>query len=258
MAAAFDPPLSALPDDAEVVVINTITGPRTARQLAHEVGEGLGLSPHRLTDLRIAVHELATNTIPHAGGSGLLSIWKAGNHLVVQIDDGSRITDPLVGAALLGPRRSVTGYTSSTRSPTSCACTAPATAPACAPTSGTPDRTPSARRPPEAAPPTSDNGYGLACRSNWRSSEPGRCSCALATHQYRRRSTAAGLVAARCPAHPPGLASACPRSGAVTGVVVHPWWWPAVIPDGRVGSAARCDCGVASGGQGATGLCGSP
>ena len=72
VAAAFDPPLSALPDDAEVVVINTITGPRTARQLVHEVGEGLGLSPQRLTDLRIAVHELATNTILHAGGSGLL------------------------------------------------------------------------------------------------------------------------------------------------------------------------------------------
>jgi anti-sigma regulatory factor (Ser/Thr protein kinase) len=108
VAAAFDPPLSALPDDAEVVVVNTITGPRTARQLAHEVGEGLGLSPHRLTDLRIAVHELATNTILHAGGSGLLSIWKAGNHLVVQIDDGGRITDPLVGRR--PPRPSEIGH----------------------------------------------------------------------------------------------------------------------------------------------------
>jgi anti-sigma regulatory factor (Ser/Thr protein kinase) len=108
VAAAFDPPLSALPDDAEVVVVNTTTGPRTARQLAHEVGEGLGLSPHRLTDLRIAVHELATNTILHAGGSGLLSIWKAGNHLVVQIDDGGRITDPLVGRR--PPRPSEIGH----------------------------------------------------------------------------------------------------------------------------------------------------
>jgi anti-sigma regulatory factor (Ser/Thr protein kinase) len=108
VAAAFDPPLSALPDDAEVVVVNTTTGPRTARQLAHEVGEGLGLPPHRLTDLRIAVHELATNTILHAGGSGLLSIWKAGNDLVVQIDDGGRITDPLVGRR--PPRPSEIGH----------------------------------------------------------------------------------------------------------------------------------------------------
>jgi anti-sigma regulatory factor (Ser/Thr protein kinase) len=108
VAAAFDPPLSALPDDAEVVVINTATGPRTARQLAHEVGEGLGLSPRRLADLRIAVHELATNTILHAGGSGLLSIWKAGNHLVVQADDGGQITDPLVGRR--PPRPSEIGH----------------------------------------------------------------------------------------------------------------------------------------------------
>ena len=79
-----------------------------ARQLAHEVGEGLGLPPHRLTDLRIAVHELATNTILHAGGNGLLSIWKAGNHLVVQIDDGGRITDPLVGRR--PPRPSEIGH----------------------------------------------------------------------------------------------------------------------------------------------------
>jgi anti-sigma regulatory factor (Ser/Thr protein kinase) len=108
VAAAFDPPLSALPDDAEVVVINTITGPRTARQLVHEVGEGLGLSQQRLTDLRIAVHELATNTILHAGGSGLLSIWKAANCLVVQADDGGRITDPMVGRR--PPRPSEIGH----------------------------------------------------------------------------------------------------------------------------------------------------
>ena len=42
VAAAFDPPLSALPDDAEVVVINTITGPRTARQLVHGSVRGSG------------------------------------------------------------------------------------------------------------------------------------------------------------------------------------------------------------------------
>ena len=46
--------LPQMPDDAEVVVVNTTTGPRTARQLAHEVGEGLGLPPHRLADGAVA------------------------------------------------------------------------------------------------------------------------------------------------------------------------------------------------------------
>lgn len=102
-AAAFDRPLSAPPDDAEIVVVNTITGPRTVRRVAYGFAERAGLSPERLEDLTITVHELAVNTILHGGGAGLMSIWVADDHVVVQIDDGGRITDPLVGRRPPGP-----------------------------------------------------------------------------------------------------------------------------------------------------------
>jgi len=97
VAASFDVPLAPPPDDAEFVVVNSRTGPRVARRVAHEFGERVGLGPQRLDDLRLAVQEVATNTIQHAGGSGLLSVWCADGHLVFQIEDGGRITDPLAG-----------------------------------------------------------------------------------------------------------------------------------------------------------------
>jgi anti-sigma regulatory factor (Ser/Thr protein kinase) len=102
-AASVDRPLTPPPDEAEIVVVNTITGPRTVRRVAHRFGERAGLSPERLEDLTITVHELAVNTIVHSGGAGLMSIWVADHHVVVQIDDGGRIVDPLVGRRPPGP-----------------------------------------------------------------------------------------------------------------------------------------------------------
>ena len=102
-AASVDRPLTPPPDEAEIVVVNTITGPRTVRRVAHRFGERAGLPPERLEDLTIAVHELAVNTILHSGGAGLMSIWAADHHVVVQIDDGGHIADPLVGRRPPGP-----------------------------------------------------------------------------------------------------------------------------------------------------------
>jgi anti-sigma regulatory factor (Ser/Thr protein kinase) len=102
-SAAADPPPPPPPDDAEIVVVNTITGPRTVRRVAHRFGERAGLPAERLDHLTVTVHELAVNTILHGGGVGLMSIWAADHHVVVQIDDGGHITDPLAGRRPPGP-----------------------------------------------------------------------------------------------------------------------------------------------------------
>ena len=102
-AASADGPLTPPPDDAEIVVVNTITGPRTVRRVAYGFGERMGLPPARLDHLTITVHELAVNTILHGGGAGLMSVWAADHHVVVQIDDGGHIADPLVGRRPPGP-----------------------------------------------------------------------------------------------------------------------------------------------------------
>jgi anti-sigma regulatory factor (Ser/Thr protein kinase) len=102
-AEAADGPLAPPPDDAEIVVVNTITGPRTVRRVAYRFGERTGLPPERLDDLMIAVHELSVNTIVHGGGAGLMTIWADDGHVVVQIDDGGHIADPLAGRRPPGP-----------------------------------------------------------------------------------------------------------------------------------------------------------
>ena len=52
----------------------------------------------RLTDVRLVAQELAVNTLTHSpNGRGVLEVWTADDHLVLQVQDGGRITDRLVG-----------------------------------------------------------------------------------------------------------------------------------------------------------------
>jgi anti-sigma regulatory factor (Ser/Thr protein kinase) len=59
-----------------------------------------GLSPSRAIDLSIAAHELAINTIRHAGGRGSVAVWVEGGYVVCEVRDDGVIDDPLVGRAL--------------------------------------------------------------------------------------------------------------------------------------------------------------
>jgi Anti-sigma regulatory factor (Ser/Thr protein kinase) len=97
VASLFDPPLPPSPADADVLVIGPATGTRTARRFVHDFAERAGMTPARLDDLRLAVQEIVVNTLAHAGGAGLLSIWTADGQVVCQVQDGGRIADPLVG-----------------------------------------------------------------------------------------------------------------------------------------------------------------
>ena len=97
VAASFDVGLSPAPDDAEFVMIRSDTGARAARVLVHDAGRAQGLSGGRLAEIRLVAQELAVNTLTHSQGDGILEVWTADDHLVVQVQDGGRITDPLAG-----------------------------------------------------------------------------------------------------------------------------------------------------------------
>jgi anti-sigma regulatory factor (Ser/Thr protein kinase) len=99
VAASFDVTLPPPPADAEFVVISTdtCTGARAARVLVHETGRVHGLDGERLADARLVAQELAVNTLTHSPGRGLLEVWTADDHLVLQVQDGGRIRDPLAG-----------------------------------------------------------------------------------------------------------------------------------------------------------------
>ncbi|XRQ14670.1 anti-sigma factor RsbA family regulatory protein [Actinomadura welshii] len=60
-------------------------------------GERLGLAPHAVGDLELAVNELAANSCLHGGGSGTVRLWAEDGHVVCEVRDAGTITDPLAG-----------------------------------------------------------------------------------------------------------------------------------------------------------------
>ncbi|GHI07975.1 anti-sigma regulatory factor [Streptomyces cellostaticus] len=68
-----------------------------ARRLATEHGARLGLAGLRLEDLTLITAELTTNSVLHGGGTGTLTVWAEGGHVLCQVRDKGRLTDPLAG-----------------------------------------------------------------------------------------------------------------------------------------------------------------
>ncbi|MCW2988687.1 MAG: hypothetical protein JWM24_1625 [Solirubrobacterales bacterium] len=62
-----------------------------------EEGAGAGLSPERTIDLVLAASELAANSVRHGGGQGTSRFWREPGTLVVEVADGGRVEQPLVG-----------------------------------------------------------------------------------------------------------------------------------------------------------------
>jgi anti-sigma regulatory factor (Ser/Thr protein kinase) len=56
-----------------------------------------GLGRARSADAVIAVNEIASNSLCHAGGSGVLRMWVTGDSLVCEVADAGHIADPLAG-----------------------------------------------------------------------------------------------------------------------------------------------------------------
>lgn len=71
------------------------------RRRIRDVADGAGLDRSVRDSLVLGVHELAVNSIVHAGGGGVLSFWRETDALVVEVRDRGRIDDVLVGRGLL-------------------------------------------------------------------------------------------------------------------------------------------------------------
>jgi len=92
----FARPLSAAPDTAQVIRFgaNDLSLLRTGVRF---ISEGARLPSEVTEDLVLAVHELACNSIEHAGGQGVLRAWAMPDSLVLEVTDTGVIDDPLVG-----------------------------------------------------------------------------------------------------------------------------------------------------------------
>jgi anti-sigma regulatory factor (Ser/Thr protein kinase) len=67
------------------------------RSMVTWISNQAGLSSDRTEDLVLGINELATNTIRHAHGGGLLRVWRVPGTVICQVEDSGHIPDPLAG-----------------------------------------------------------------------------------------------------------------------------------------------------------------
>lgn len=67
------------------------------RMFVSRRAEAAGLRPARRDDLALAVNELATNSVRHGGGGGVLREWQDSSSIVCEVIDNGRIDQPLAG-----------------------------------------------------------------------------------------------------------------------------------------------------------------
>lgn len=101
-ARRFNWPLPSPPDDAATLSVDLHTL-SAARRFVASHATAANLTPSRITELILAVNELAANAVEHGGGTGRLTIWTHGGQLIAQVSDDGHLTDPLAGRRLSHP-----------------------------------------------------------------------------------------------------------------------------------------------------------
>jgi anti-sigma regulatory factor (Ser/Thr protein kinase) len=101
-AEAVNAPLPPPPPGAEVLAYASMKDLSEVRLFVRGYADEL-LEAERSDELVLAVHELASNTIKHAGGPGRITVWLETGVLVCQVEDGGHIADPLAGRRLPPP-----------------------------------------------------------------------------------------------------------------------------------------------------------
>jgi len=96
VAAPFDQPLPAPSQVFDLVPIRPKGLGVVRRTVARHAAE-CGLASDKTDDLVIAVNEVATNSLAHGGGHGMLRVWRQGHTVICEIRDEGRIADPLAG-----------------------------------------------------------------------------------------------------------------------------------------------------------------
>jgi anti-sigma regulatory factor (Ser/Thr protein kinase) len=102
----FEPP-EALPRPSSEAAEQTFTRDDLAlvRTFVLEHARRAGLESERLSDLVLAVNELAANSMRHGGGEGTVRAWRENGTFLCEVADGGQIDDPLAGRDLPSQER---------------------------------------------------------------------------------------------------------------------------------------------------------
>jgi anti-sigma regulatory factor (Ser/Thr protein kinase) len=92
----FDAPFTKPPGPTEVLGFDAGSLGEVRAFVSHRAGAA-GLDAARRADLLLAVTELATNSVRHGGGGGILRVWRQEDSLVCEVKDPGHVNDPLVG-----------------------------------------------------------------------------------------------------------------------------------------------------------------
>jgi anti-sigma regulatory factor (Ser/Thr protein kinase) len=92
------------PADARALTF-TVTSLHELREFVTEYAHGARLSAERTENLRLAVNELASNSVRHGGGAGTLTTWREERALVCQVSDHGHISERLVGRLRPAPEQ---------------------------------------------------------------------------------------------------------------------------------------------------------
>jgi anti-sigma regulatory factor (Ser/Thr protein kinase) len=88
------------PPPAQAAALSYERDLRPVRALVAQAARGAGLPADRVTDLVIAVNEVAANTLRHTAAGGTLQLWHTDAELICQVHDSGVIADPLAGRRL--------------------------------------------------------------------------------------------------------------------------------------------------------------
>lgn len=96
MEQPFDRPLAQPETEPEELSFDGGSLDAVRRFVAHRASEQ-GLAVSRMADFVLAVGEVATNSVRHGGGSGVLRLWRGAHSLICEVSDAGHITQPLAG-----------------------------------------------------------------------------------------------------------------------------------------------------------------
>ena len=89
-------PLQAPPTSCTKLVFQAGTL-RDLRSLVLRAAKDAGIDDERAVDTVTAVHEVASNSVRHASGGGVLRMWRSDEAFICEVSDDGLIEEPLVG-----------------------------------------------------------------------------------------------------------------------------------------------------------------